>query len=298
MRTSWFGAVVAVLALAASGRAEDGYTIKLKHGPDVGKTITIKNTETRSVTSKVTDSDGNVLDKGTKHTQTEDEVYTETVLAKGDKYATRYKRAYEKATRTRDGKTEARSFQGRTLVFEEKGGKFTVTAEGDKPIDKEDLDELTHKAEENKNDMATGDVFLPEKPVKVDGTWKVDGKDLVKALAANGELDPQRSSAEGKLVKVYQKKVYPDQDGRRFGTLELTLKLAPAKAPPGVTFDKPPVVETKLTLDAAIDGSTTYGVMTMTGSSVTKATVEQMGKKFTADTTVELSGRREQSAEK
>src|SRR5262249_38776204 len=156
--------------------------------------------------------------------------------------------AYEKATRTRNGKTEPRSYEGRTIVFEEKDGKYTVTAEGDKPLPKEDLDELTRKANEGSAEQE--DAFLPQKPVKVGDTWKVDGKEVAKAFAKSGELDPELTSAEGKLTKAYK------EGDHQFGVLTLTLKLAP-KPPPNVKFDKPPVVEMTITLDVAIDGSAT-----------------------------------------
>ena len=237
----------------------------------------------------MTDGDGAVIDEGKKHTEKVEEVYTETVLEKGDKHAKKYKRTYEKATRTRDGKAETRSYKGRTVVFEEKDGKYTVTPEGDKPLGKEDLEELTRKA--NDADTARDEILLPGKAVKIGDSWKIEGKDLVKTLGKNGNLDAEHSSAEGKLVKVYKK------DGHQFGVIEMTMKLAPAAAP-GVKYEKTPVIEMKLTLDTAIDGSTPAGVMTMTGGMAAKATVEQKGKTFNIDSSLELSGKKEQSAEK
>jgi hypothetical protein len=290
MRNYSFWACLTALALTAGTRADDAYTIKFKHAPDVGKTITVTDNDTKTASNKVTDGDGKVVDDGTKHTEKLDEVYAETVLEKGDKFPKKYKRTYEKATRTLDGKSVARSYEGRTVIFEEKGGKYTVTAEGDKPLSKEDLEELTNKA--NDNDADKDEVFLPAKPVKVGDSWKIDGKKLVGAFAKDGNLDGEKSGGEAKLTKVYK------QDGHQFGTIVMTLKMAAGKAPAGVTFDKPPVVEMKITLDAAIDGSTAAGEMTMTGGMGSKATLEQMGKKFTIDSTVELSGKKKQSAEK
>jgi hypothetical protein len=290
MRSHSFWAFLAALALTAGARADDDtYTIKLKHGPEVGKSVTVTDTDTKTQSNKVSDSDGKVIDDGKKHTEKQDEVYTETVLARGDKDATKYKRTYEKATRTHDGKTEERSYQGRTVLFEKKGDKFTVTAEGDKPLSKEDLDDLTRKA--NDADTSRDEIFLPGKPVKVGDTWTVKGEDLVKTLGKGGNLDPKNSSAEGKLVKVYKK------DNHQFGVIEMTLKLAPA-ATPGIKYEKTPVVEMKITLDTAIDGSTASGVMSMTGSMAAKGTAEAAGKTFTVDTSIEMSGKQDRSAEK
>jgi hypothetical protein len=288
MRCLPLWACLAAVALTAAARAQD-YTIKLKRGPDPGKSVVVKSSDEKDATVKITDADGKAV-QDQKQSEKTDEVYTETVLEQGDKSPKKYKRAYEKATRTRDGKAEARSYEGRTVLFEEKDGKYTVTAEGDKPLSKEDLQELTKKA--NDADPARQDIFLPKKPVKVGDSWKVEGADLAKAYAkTGGELDAEHSGADGKLTKVYK-----DGD-RQFGVITLTLKMAP-KPPPGVTFEKPPVVEMTVTLDTAIDGSSTKGTMTMTGNSATKATVEQMGKKFTIDNTFKMSGKQEQSAEK
>jgi hypothetical protein len=289
MRSHPFWVCLAALALSAGVRADDTYIIKLKHGADVGKTVTVTNTETNTTSNKLTDGDGKVLDEGKKHTEKVEELYTETVLARDDKEATKYKRTYEKATRTRDDKAETRSYEGRTVVFERKDGKFTLIPEGDKPLNKEDLQELTRKADDA--DSTRDDLFLPVKPVKVGETWKIEGKDLVKTLGKNSNLDKERSSAVGKLVKVYKK------EGHQFGVIELTLKMAPG-LDPGVKYEKAPVVEMKITLDAAIDGSTPAGAMTMTGGMTAKGSLEQMGKTITFESSVELSGKKEQSAEK
>jgi hypothetical protein len=291
MRSDSFWTCLAVLALTGAVRAEDTYTIKLKHGPDVGKTVTVKYTETVTHSDKVTDPDGKVIEDGKKHTITFEDVYTETVLEKGGKVPNKFKRTHEKATRTVDGKTETRSYQGRTLVFEKKDGKFAVTPEGDKPLSKEDLEGLTRKANDNSGG-GLEDALLPAKPVKVGDAWKIEGKRIAEAFP---DLDPdvEKSAGEGKLTKVYQK------DGHQFGTIVLTVKVQVTKVPKGgVTFDKPPVLELKLTADAVIDGSSAAGVVTATASTATKGTNEVMGKKLTFESFFEFSARLERSVEK
>jgi hypothetical protein len=289
MRSSSWWSFVAVLVLTASVRAEDTYTIKLKQQPDVGKAVTIKDTETNSQSNKITDGDGKVIDDGKKHTIKIEEVYTETILEKGDKVPNKFKRTYEKAARTLDDKTDAFSYEGRTIVFERKDGKYVATAEGDKPVSEADLTSLTQKA--NSDTGTQYELFQPSKPVKVGDTWKITGKQITQAVGGN-DLDAEKSSGEGKLTKVYEK------DGHKFGNLVVTVKLAPGKAPKDVTFETPPVVELKLTLDAAIDGSSTASAVSMTGSSKGKYTLERGGKKLTIDTSAEMSGKTEQSAEK
>jgi len=287
MRSSLFGSFLAILALAVGARAEDTYTIKLKPLPDDGKSITISNTESTTASNKVTDANGKVFDDGKKHTETREETYAETVLEKGDKRPNKYKRAYEKATLTRDGKTETRSYEGRTLIFENKDGKYTVSVEGDKPVSKEDLADLTSRANEPSDKQH--ELFLAPKPVKVGGTWKVDGKKIAEIIPQR--LDLERTSGEGKLTKVYQK------DSHTFGVIVLTLKMAIA-LPKGAEFEKQPVLEFKLTLDTAIDGSSTAGVLTGSGGMASKGTIEQGGQKFTVESNLDVSGKRTQSAEK
>jgi len=111
------------------------------------------------------------------------------------------------------------------------------------------------------------------------------------AKGATSELDPDLSSAEGKLAKAYK------EGGVQFGQLVLTFKIAP-KLPPNVKAEKPPVVEMTITLDVPIDGSSTKGTATMTANSANKVTFEQMGKKFTVDNTLKMNSKKEQSAEK
>src|SRR5438067_1170215 len=98
MRGYHFWACLADLALTAGGRADDTYTIKLKHAPDVGKSTVVTDTSSQASTSNVFDADGKPLAKDDKHVQKQEEKYTETVLEKGDKRPAKYKRVYEKAT--------------------------------------------------------------------------------------------------------------------------------------------------------------------------------------------------------
>jgi hypothetical protein len=274
-----------VLAAAAPAQT---YTIKLKHAPDPGKSVVIKDSDSHDVLTKIFDAGGKAI-KEDKAEEKRDEVYTETVIEKSDKFPTKYKRTYEKATRTRNGKTESRSYEGRTIVFEQKDGKFTVTADGDKPLSKADLEDLAKKA--NDNDKEMDELFLPQKPVKAGDGWDIDSKALAKSFARNAELDPDKSSAKAKLAKVY------DKDGKKFGEIEVTLKLTP-KTPADVKFESPPTIDMKVTLNTAIDGSSTAGTMKMTGKMKSKVTVEQMGMKFTVDSALDMKGEQERSAEK
>ena len=208
MRSYSFWSLLAILTLAVGVRAEDTYTIKLKRAPDVGKANKVTSTDTTSTSIKVAfPATGQEVQK--KQAEREEAVYTVSVLEKGDERPNKYKRTYETATRTRDGKAETRSYQGRTLIFEKKGDKYTVTSEEDKPISKEDLADLTRSA--NRSTAGIAELFLPSKSIKVGDTWKIEGKKIAELFP--GDPDPERSGGEGKLTKVYKK------DGHRFGVL-------------------------------------------------------------------------------
>lgn len=288
MRTRSFWACLASLALAAVAPAQT-YTLKFKYVPDVGKDVVVKDSARDTGSVKVTDADGNVLAKKDKDTNASDEVYTETVLEKGDDRSRKFKRVYQKATRTADGRTTARSYEGRTVVFELKGDKYAVTVEGDKPLDKADLAELTRKA--NEDSQAQEQVFLPKKAVKVGDSWKIDYKELARAYGTQGNLDPENTSGGAKLVKVYEK------DGKQFGVIELKLKLGP-RPPKNVTVVKPVVAEMTVTFDGVIDGSSTEASMTMSGKMTGKTAQDERGTKITVEFNREVSGKKEQSAEK
>ena len=284
MRCFTYCACLAALALMAAGARAETYTIKLKDSADVGKSMVVKDTDTKTELTKVRDADGNLV-KDVKHTETTNEEYTETVLAKEGRLPTRYKRTYDKATRTLEGKTTPLSYEGRTILFEKKDDKFLVRPEGDKPVDRKDLEQLTRKANQREDHLV--DVLLPRKPVAVEDTWKIDGKDF----ATGPGLDPATSGGEAKLVKVYKK------GDSLYGQIVITLKVGfkPAK---DAKFEKAPVLETKLTLDTAIDGSSTAGTLKSSGGVGYVLIDERGGKKMKIESRQELSGKTEQSAEK
>jgi hypothetical protein len=290
MRWHSLWACLTVAALVAAAPAQDTYTIKIKRDPDPGKSVTYKDSSTESGTVKILDADGNLL-KEDKPNVVQDEVYTVTVIEKGDKRPKKFKRAYEKATRTVAGTAQARSYEGRTVVFELKDGKYVVTVEGDKPLDEMDLAELTKKANDNEENV--DEVLLPKEAVKVGDKWPIDGKAVAKLFSKGGELslDADKTKGDGTLLKVYKK------DEKQFGVVEVKLKLA-IKGAGGLKFDEPAVMDLTLALDTALDGSTTAGSMTMKGKMTGKAVLDQMGMKFGVQLNMDASGKEERTAEK
>jgi hypothetical protein len=284
----WAG--LAALVLAGGVRAQDTYAIKFKHAPDAGKSVAIKNHEKGTTTVKVTDPDGKVINNNKEESET-DEVYTEKVLEKGDKVSKKFQRTYEKATRTVGDKKSDLPYQGRTIVFELKDGKYEATAEGTPALPAMVLEGLAKK--ENTDPQAADEAILPKKAVKVGDKWAVDIKAMAKALANEGglEVDADKSKGDVTLTKAYTK------DGAQYGVLDITMKLA-IKSVGGLKFDTPATGDLTIKLDVAIDGKSPAGTETSKNNFKGMAVMEQMGKKFTIDLSVDTDGTKTVSPEK
>jgi hypothetical protein len=278
-----------VAAPLAAAPAPDTYTVKVKREPDPGKGMLVKSVEKHSGTLKILDGDKGARE--IKVSEEKEEVYTLTILERGDKKPKKYKKAFEKAVRTADGKATTLGYQGRTVVYELKDDKYQVSVEGTPELEKFVLDELTRS--ENSGSPNVDDVLLPRKAVGVGDKWDLAGKDIAKAFADEKvmTLDPDQTKGDAKLTKAYRK------DGHQFGAVEGTLRLA-ITSQNGVTFDPPGTMDMKLTVDAAIDGGSTAGTTTMTGKLEGKGVLKQAGQTIAVDFHIDASSRKERSAEK
>jgi hypothetical protein len=214
------------------------------------------------------------------------------VLDKNDKGPTKWKRAYKTATKTENGKTTTRSFEGKTILFEIKDGKTTATPEGDAKLDPKDLEELQKKGSDS--DDTKFEKILPSKAIKVGEKWTVDPKQLTEVFGGGDGANPfdlDKSSAEGVLSKAYTK------DGKQFGVVDLNLKLA-MKAPPGITTDAPIIMDAKVSLDTAIDGSSTAGTLSVGFKMTMKGTIDANGQKITMNMNMDSNGKTVRTAEK
>lgn len=280
-----FVAILAVGLAAAARRADDGpVTIKVKQ-PGPGDRV--KETKTENATQK-TSFMGMAMETkvGTKF------VYTEEVIERpaGAKRATKLKRTYETAEMTKDGDKVDLGLVGKTVLIEKKGDGYDVTVDG-KEVSGQAGDIL--KKEFAKEKQVNDEDLLPKEPVKVGGTWKIDLGPLAKDAADELAIDTEKSSATGKLTKVY------DKGGHKFGVVEITLDLAVTKAGSGgqaLELKDGSKVQVTAVLDACIDGSKgdVTGKTTMTGTlagtvmgndvkielgSVKEGTGEDLGKK-------------------
>jgi hypothetical protein len=292
MRARSFWACLLLPAFAVAAPAPETYTIKLKHNPSPGKSVTVKDTSKQTGSVKIFDPDGKLLMEN-KPDEAKEEIYTQKVLIqeKGDKRPQKYTKTFKKAVAIGNGTEKQLSYHGCTIVFELKDGKYQVAVEGDKAVTKKDLDALAKQA--NDQDAKTMDeLLLPKTAVKLKEPWKLDVKNLAKLFGAGAKVDVEKSKAEAQLLKAYKK------DGKQFGVIELSIKLAIKGLPGGIEFDPPATMDMKMTLDASIDGSDTSGSLTMTGKLKGKAGIDQNGMKFSIEMNMDTSGKQEQSSEK
>ncbi len=276
--------LVLVFGLAAAAQAQT-YKIQLKEYPDVGKKITQTGTETSKESVKVTVMGMVVKDES--KTKVKNITYTEETVTKGDGRPKAFKKTFTKATVTADGKTEKLPYEDRTILFEKKGEGYTAKAEGEPALDAKVLAELQDSV--NTSEQLSR-VFTPGKEVAVGDTWKIDIERVAAAFAKSLPLDKEKSTAQGKLVKAYKK------GNHQFGVLEYDLKLAVKKLGP-LDLKTPAPFQMKLTVDTAIDGSSTAGTLTTTGNLKAVTEVTQNGQTVGLNLNVEVSGREQVTGE-
>jgi hypothetical protein len=151
-----------------------------------------------------------------------------------------------------DGNTKKLPIEGKTVLIEKKGDKYSFTVDG-KAVEGDSLKLLDE--EFNKPDQDVRDAMLPKKPIKPGETWKIDPEELIRALGKDGAtFAKDKVSAGGTLVKAYMK------EGKQFGVLELVFE-APITGlgeKSQLTIKEGRLVM-KLTGDGCIDGTAATG---------------------------------------
>jgi hypothetical protein len=282
MRATKVAAVLAALVLVGTARAQT-YTIKFKKS-DVGKGVLHTGTDKTVGLVEFTGPDGTVLDRN-KLNETTEEVFTETVLEKGDAGPKKYKRAYKKVTLP-GGRVAP--YQGKTVVFEKKGDKYQARVEGDAEVPAKDLERLTRRAN-TRSDQALERAYLPGKPVKVGDSWMLDIKALAASVGDTWDFDPAKSAGTGKLVRVYK------QGDKRHGVLLLKFRLVTKRIG---ELPVPATVDGEVTLDTAIDGSSTARTETFTAKIRARGEIDAGGRKVTVKVDLDGSGKDDRSEEK
>jgi hypothetical protein len=256
--------VAAVLGLFAGpvcGQDGQTYTIKVKEQADRAR---VHKSDAWRNQFKLAGSEGNVL-KEQDEKKGNEEDYTEEVLERKGKKRLRLKRQYAKARVVDGAETRILPYEGKMVLIEKKGDRYTFRLEGDEELTGKDASQLESEFN-RKKDRPSNEEFekliLPGKAVKVGETWKLDKALLAKLLPSDKEVtvDTQKSKAVGKLTKVYRK------DGRQFGVIDVQVHLFPkAISADGkeITLTPTSKVTVTMKMDVCIDGSVATGVATV-----------------------------------
>jgi len=250
--------VVAALFLSAGQlRAQDTYPIKFK-GETEGDVGQVDRTETTIVTTKVVDGAGKAL-VDQKKTVVDTSSFIETVkkCEKG-KTATLVERKYDKAIMTTDGEKKELPYQGKTVVIEKKGGKYTFSVDG-KALAGDDAASLSKEFKDTADDKFDFVKALqPKDAVKVNGSWKLDMEPYLKDIRKDGnvEVDADKCKGTCTLMKAYKK------DGMQFGEVKVEMTYPVKSLGSGamkLVGQEGSVATLDLTLDVCIDGTAQTG---------------------------------------
>ena len=254
---------VALFGMLAAGAAlaqDAAIDIKLKKA---GPGDVVKETKTETTHQKVAVTVMGTAQPSKEEKATATFTYTDEVIEKPADAAkpTKLKRTYESADLTVDGQQQDLGLKGKTVLIEKKGDKYTFTTDGG-PVEGKAA-QLLGKEFSGKKQTRDED-FLPGKPVKVGETWKIDVAKVAAELSETGmTIDDKKSSASGKLTKVY------DKGGKKFGVIEVVMDLVVTKlaSGPQEVALKDSKLTTTLVMDGCIDGTeaTGGGKMSMKG---------------------------------
>jgi hypothetical protein len=200
--------------------AQEAQTIKLKDLA-AGESAQVERTETVKVANLVVDAKGE-KSRDTTSTTVETLVFKETVLQRdGRKPPTKLEREYTKAQFTAGGAAKDLPYQGKTVVIEKQGDKYTFTMKGGAELPAADAQLLDKEFNRHTDSRVENErKLLPKDAVKVNEAWTLDMAAVLKPLEKGGEMsfDAAKASGTGKLTKVYKK------DDKTFGEMHYLLK--------------------------------------------------------------------------
>jgi hypothetical protein len=260
------------------------YSLNIKSRAAEGKSVRFISTQEIVSSRRVVDERGKVILRE-EDKQIKDDEYVEKVEQEGEGgLPARFRRKYEKSTvASNDMPPKENPQQGRTIEFVKEEAGYRVSSDGEPPLMDDVLDKLAARAAKADAER----LFLPAASVKVNESWQVDLDAFADTLDVASTLDRANSGIKAKLVKV------EDRGGRLFGTIQVVADLQLQKIP-GRDFSTPARFQSTMTLAAPIDGSSTEGTLTTTGSLQGKSAT---GNKLTLDITVKTSGKVTRSAE-
>ena len=177
------------------------------------------------------------------------------------KHFTKAKRTYEKLDVRMFNKKMTTTMLNKPVLIERLKTDYKFTING-KEVAGEDDEILRDEFKEKKteDDLELEDLLMPKQPLAVNETWKPAMAPILSELADETDMnfDAAKSTAQGKLTKVYKK------DGKQYGVLKIDLDLAVTKmGVGGALINMAPGSTSKMTcmLDGCIDGSCNYGVL-------------------------------------
>ncbi len=228
--------------------------VSIKTVPEPDKAFTSREVQSGTVATKISDLAGKVL-KDDKPNMTEEDNHTFIVIDKGDKFPRKYLVHYDKASIRTADQTVPYPYQGRSIQFEVKDGKYQWTAPGNPALTDKDLQQVLDKANDNLK-SSPDSIFLPTRPVREGEGWKVDDKSLLDQFGKDYDIDLTKSTARARLASTYQK------NGKQFGVIEIDLKLT-LKRMDRLQLDSPVPLNVSGSLTTAIDGSSTERKMAL-----------------------------------
>jgi len=255
MRTICKPLAVALLLLAgAAPGADDAHLLKRKAFPEAGKGVVIQQTKTQSGTVKVFDADGK-LAREQKTDVLDEELFTRTVVDKGDGRPKKFKQVFDRATYKNGDVSVPKPHQGYTLIYTLKDGKYEAGTDSETDLSAEYLAALGQRV----NTPALEELVLPRKAVKAGESWAIDLKELARTFGEDTRLNEAKSKGEARLVKVY------DKDGKKFGVIEVKMALALTRLGKAMA-DPPLAADFRGTLDLVIDGTGTAAKVSLAGT--------------------------------
>jgi hypothetical protein len=254
---------VVVFLVKVGGAALPGgkYEIKLKD-PVEGESVLVETSVVEEMKSAVVDRDGKVLKETSPSGTQKKFAYRETLLDGGTRgKAFRMTRAYSTAEVTGGGVTTILPYQGKTVLIERAGGKYTFRVDGGDPLTGKDAELLDQEFNSDRDRrvaeqmLLSGEqLFLPARPLAVGEVWEIDTGALLKRLKPSRETpDASKVRASGKLLSASRK------TGRQDGVVrvEIVIPLKAFKGRDGKEIEFFPGAKMTLgsTLEGCIDGS-------------------------------------------
>jgi hypothetical protein len=299
--------VLAVMAVAGCGkakpptvvkvtqRAPDTVPIIIRSYPNGGGALKRREVNEQTVAEKIIDAGNGKPLSERKMKMSNEVVYTDHVEVPGDQQPKLMRRSYSLAMDRIENETRKLPYEGRTVVFEFKDGKYEASALGLPPLATEELAVLARRVSQPN----LVQLYLPNKPVAEGESWTIDIAKAAPVIADGTDVDIRRSSGTGALTKVYMK---PPQRSL-FGVVEFNLKLAVVnrvfQGKQKLAWEPDTYLEFKGSIDTAIDGSTTEGTVNVKGKFYGKSKHFVMKDKNVAvESDTEFSSHQERSADK